>query len=310
MAENKYDKGYKRILGKKKNFLSLLKNFIKTSWINELTEDDLEIIDKEFIPKDFREKESDLIYKIRIKEKEIIIYFLMELQSSVDFTMPYRLLMYMTELYKRIFMDTDEKERERKGFQLPAIVPVVLYNGSDSWSVVNSFKEYLSGYPLFEENVINFKYILLNVNNYSDEVLYEIGNLISSVFTLDKKQDKDRFVSNITKLAKLGMKLSQEEQIDLADWLRDVLKKKAVSKGHDEIIDVLVKNLLEGEVTPMTYAIERIFDEEREDAREDVTVEIAIKMLKKNKDIDEIQEFTSLSYERIMKLRQQLDTKE
>jgi hypothetical protein len=43
--------------------------------------------------------------------------------------MSFRLLQYMLEVWRDAFNDTPEKERKRKSFRLPAIVPAVLYNG-------------------------------------------------------------------------------------------------------------------------------------------------------------------------------------
>jgi hypothetical protein len=86
MSENIHDKGYKRMLSKKKNFLSLLKDFINEPWTSDITEDNLELIDKEFVLKDFTEKEADIIYKVTYEGREFIVYCLLELQSTVDYT--------------------------------------------------------------------------------------------------------------------------------------------------------------------------------------------------------------------------------
>ena len=86
MSEKIHDKGYKRILGQKKNFLSFLQTFIQAEWVSEITEESLTLIDKEFIPKDFKEREADIIYSVKLNGKEVIFYCLLELQSSVDYT--------------------------------------------------------------------------------------------------------------------------------------------------------------------------------------------------------------------------------
>ena len=120
MAESIHDKGYKRILSKKSNFYDLLHNFISKSWVAQISEEDLILVDKEFILKDFRDKEADVIYRVKLKNKsnggytEILFYCLIELQRSVDFTMPFRLLIYIVELLRRVFMDTDENTRKQK----------------------------------------------------------------------------------------------------------------------------------------------------------------------------------------------------
>jgi hypothetical protein len=45
------------------------------------------LIDKSFVLPDYAELESDLIYKGKIGEDEVIIYVLLEFQSSVDYRM-------------------------------------------------------------------------------------------------------------------------------------------------------------------------------------------------------------------------------
>ena len=128
MAEKIHDKGYKRILSRKSTFLHLLHRYISASWLDQVTEQDLELIDKEF--RDFQEREADIVNKIRRRDgRECYVYILLELQSSVDYTMPFRLLIYITELLKRICNETDKAERERKSFHMSPVIPIVLYNG-------------------------------------------------------------------------------------------------------------------------------------------------------------------------------------
>jgi len=43
----------------------MLKEFIKDSWVEQISEEDLVLIDKEFILKDFKEKEADC-YRFRL----------------------------------------------------------------------------------------------------------------------------------------------------------------------------------------------------------------------------------------------------
>jgi hypothetical protein len=66
MPENIHDRGYKRILSKKRNFLDLLKHHIKAQWVDRINEEDLELVNGEFILKDFRDKEADIIYRARV----------------------------------------------------------------------------------------------------------------------------------------------------------------------------------------------------------------------------------------------------
>lgn len=99
ITDNPHDKGYKRIFSIKKNFLDFIKKYISHDWMMELTENDLELIDKEFITDQFDTYESDLVYKVNTKEGSVYLFFLFELQSYNDFTMPFRLLVYMVAIW-------------------------------------------------------------------------------------------------------------------------------------------------------------------------------------------------------------------
>ena len=58
MPEHVYDKGYKRVLSRRRNFLHFLQKYIRLGWIDHVGEDDIELIDKSFIDDDFREREN------------------------------------------------------------------------------------------------------------------------------------------------------------------------------------------------------------------------------------------------------------
>nr|WP_276326132.1 Rpn family recombination-promoting nuclease/putative transposase [Pseudobacteroides cellulosolvens] len=45
-------------------------------------------MNKSYVLQDFKEKESDIVYRLKIKDRDIIFYCLLELQSSVDYQMP------------------------------------------------------------------------------------------------------------------------------------------------------------------------------------------------------------------------------
>ena len=83
-VHNRYDKGYKYLLSIKKNFMEFMKIFVKVGWDEEITEENIQLMDKEFITVDFEKRESDLIYRIKKGEKEA--YFLLEFFTGIIIT--------------------------------------------------------------------------------------------------------------------------------------------------------------------------------------------------------------------------------
>ncbi|NJD01607.1 MAG: Rpn family recombination-promoting nuclease/putative transposase [Ruminiclostridium sp.] len=182
VLDNRHDKGYKYILSIKRIFIQLLRSFVEQGWVSRLDEGNIERIDKSFILQDFKGKEADIVYKVRFGDSEVLFYILLELQSTVDHRMPYRLLLYMVEIWRNIIRDTERNAAARKDFRLPVIVPCVLYNGDDNWTVCRSFRETLEANELFCEYALDFKYILFDVKRYNKKKLLELANVIGAVF--------------------------------------------------------------------------------------------------------------------------------
>jgi predicted transposase/invertase (TIGR01784 family) len=261
MAENINDKGYRRMLSDKRNFLEFVRNRIAAPWTERLDADCLERLDARFVTKDFRDRESDIIYKAKIGDDDAIFYLLLELQSETDFTMPFRLLVYMTELLRLLFAEADENARERRTFRLPAVIPMVLYNGADEWNSMRSFKEYLRGYELFVPNVIDFTYILININEPDEAELLKTPTLVNLAMFADRKGKPERVLGRLVKVLALSKHLTADEKLQLKDWLFDVILRKIEGKADADAIKCVKKAFEREEEQEMTYAIERAIDE-------------------------------------------------
>ncbi|MDR3594799.1 Rpn family recombination-promoting nuclease/putative transposase [Clostridium sp.] len=241
-VHHEHDVGYKHIFSHKGTFLELLRSFAKKEWANLINEEDLILVDKSYILSDFEEEESDILYKVNINGEEVIFYVLLEFQSKVDFQMPMRLLFYMTEVWRDVLKNTDKSELKRKSFRLPAVIPIVLYNGKNKWTAKTSFREILSGYELFEDNILNFDYMLFDINRYSDEELYSVSNLISAVFLLDQEMDEDELIRRLRKLIYILKKISPEQFNVFKQWLKKIVKPRLTEEMQKEVDEVLDKS--------------------------------------------------------------------
>ncbi|MCT4604497.1 MAG: Rpn family recombination-promoting nuclease/putative transposase [Marinisporobacter sp.] len=238
--KHEHDLGYKEILSHKKTFLEFLRSFVKKDWVKLIDEENLILIDKEFILKDFKQEEADIVYKVNIDGKDIIFYVLLELQSKVDYRMPIRLLMYMTEIWREELNNAENKIKKRKDYRLPSIVPIVLYNGKNKWTAARNFKEVLNGYELFEENIIDFRYMLFDVNRMKEEELLEIANLVSSIFLLDQDVAIEEILKRLKLIGRILGKKGSKEQIQVFNrWMINVFKNRFDERIGEHIYQVL-----------------------------------------------------------------------
>ena len=296
---NTHDKGYKYLLGIKRLFVQLLRSFVQQGWAQRILPEDVEIIDKSFILPDFKDKEADLVYKIKMGGNDVYFY-LLELQSTVDFQMPYRLLLYMVEIWRTVLKDTDRKEAERKDFKLPVIVPCVLYNGGDNWTAVRSFSETLTRHEEFDEFVLDFKYILFDVKRYNDEDLLNLANVIGAVFFIDKTKDKGKdLLERLSVVAKRMQELADEDIDVLWVWLKNIANRGLSKDKEKEIEEIFQK---ERKVENMVYAIERVMQQERVEEK----IEIAKEMLVRKMDISIVSQITKLPLATIQELAKEL----
>ena len=299
------DKGYKKLFSNKEMFLEFLQTFVREDWVRDINTDDLVRVDKEYVLQDYRKKEADIVYKMKFKspatgeEREAIFYVLFELQSSVDRLMPYRLLMYMVQIWKQELSNVTHEDAQNKDYKLPAIIPIVLYNGSQQWDAVIEFKDLISEADRFEDWIVNFKYILVDVDQYSEEELLRISNSISLIIMMDQTivtKDKSMLIKRLEKIRDAKGKLPSEKLELIYEWLKEVLLARFPLEEGMRIIE----SMKEGKA--MTYAIERLFD----NIEEEGMVKVARKALQKGMNLDDIIELTGLTAEKVGKLWEEM----
>lgn len=314
-----HDTGYKWLLSSRTIFIQFLRSFVKQPWVDALRETDLKRTEKSFISKDFQEKEADLVYEANLQGRTVFFYILLELQSSVDFSMPYRLLNYMSGIWQNhLNLLPQEEHLGQKNFRLPAIVPIVLYNGVAPWTAAMSLEEMIEGYETFDGTGLNLKYTLIAVNQYTDEDLLQLSNIIGAVFLLDKKDyDAQTFRNQLQKLFHALQEAPKRELQIFARWVHYIIKPH-LSPKQQQALDEEIATNFEGEVTMFFSNIEKTLDTIKQEAltegrmkgltegRMEEKEQTAREMLRDRIHVDTIAKYTKLPLDRIHALAKQL----
>jgi len=88
-----------------------------------------------FVDEALTERRSDLLFTARLGDGEILLYLLLEHQSTADELMPLRLLRYMVRIW-------DEYLQNHSGVKrLPPIVPLAVHHSQQGWRAARSFRE-------------------------------------------------------------------------------------------------------------------------------------------------------------------------
>ena len=212
----------------------LLESFVHEDFIKKLNFSTLQRLDKSFIIEDFREKESDLIYKINYKDKPVYIFLLIEFQSTVDKFMVLRFLRYMCEFYEFLIQKKNIKK-------LPAVFPLLLYNGDRKWTSETNIKDLIEK-TIPDKYIPQFQYYKIIENEIPKSILLQIKNVVSAIFYVENSNPLE-IKAEISKLIELIKKEDLEIVQLFSYWLNHFLK----IKGQFAIEDITreIKNIME-----------------------------------------------------------------
>lgn len=268
-----HDRGYKRSLSNPHEFLHFIRKYIGADWMLELTEDQLSLCDKEFIEKDYEGKEADLLYRVMRRDgQEVLIFILQELQSYVDHTMIFRVLIYVVNSLLRYFLSTNKAERERKEFRLPSMVPIVFYNGEDRWTAARELREYQTGGEGFDTHVLNLEYYLVDLSEIEEEYILSTNTVLDNIMYCDKYRRKLGLVNAVREARRRVGELGAQEQEEFDNWVKHILL--SICENKVAVANEILSWAGNGEDDmAFEYTIIREFHKERDKGRVEGRVE-------------------------------------
>ena len=301
---NIHDKSYKDLYSHKEVFLDLVKEMLKAQWAKNISMNNLILLDKSYILSDYEENEADIVYRVNIDGKEVIFYVLLEFQSTVDYRMPLRLFFYINEILREHIKNLEKEDKKNKiGFNVPAVIPIVLYNATRKWNAPRYFKDIVNKSELFGENIVNFKYELFDVNHeYTKEELIKNNNITSAIFLLDQKVDPLEFFNRLKVVALEFNKLTDTQKMILKHWIRNTVD-ETIAEDAVKILDTNkegVEKMVANNAFMIEEMKEKVKRETEKEVRKQDRIEIAKKLLKLGVDVDKVMQGTGLS-EKIVK---------
>ena len=164
-----YDSSYKLLYAHPAMIADLLSGFLPAEWVAELDLRSLQKVSGSYVSDDLRDREDDIIWRVRWGQEWLYVYLLLEFQSTVDAWMAVRIQTYVGLLYQDLIR-THQLTSERL---LPPILPIVLYNGEQAWTAQSDVYDLVKPVPgLLADYRPRQRYLLL------DEVrVAEAGNL-------------------------------------------------------------------------------------------------------------------------------------
>lgn len=198
---NTHDPSYKLLFSHPRMVRDLLVGFIDDPWVDELDLDSLEQVSGSYVTEDLRDREDDILWRVRMRDRWLYLYLLLEFQSTIDAFMAVRLLTYLGLLYQ----DLIKQQATTTADRLPPVLPIVLYNGKLRWMAATELLDLIEPGPgRLRDYAPRFKYLLLDEGAIDESAPWALNNLVAALFRLEKS---------------LGPQPLQEALAALIDWL-------------------------------------------------------------------------------------------
>ena len=241
---NEHDKMFRIALSNKKDACKFIKSII--NFKTELTENDLKLYKTNFVTSQFKNREADVIYKIKDKN----IFILIEHQTKVDYSMPYRILEYQFEIMRN---NVQHGKLNKKDTIYPAIIPIVLYAGKEKWNTKNSIRQ------LQDNDLVDLKelssFYLVDVNKYKKEELLNNDILISKLMLLESAKTNEELAKYLEEIIP---KIKEEDKGFIINVIDYILSQKI---GNTKAKESIKK--LSGGDEKMLACVEMLREEER-----------------------------------------------
>ena len=292
-TNSKHDKLFKIILSNKQEAAKFMNKVLKIKY--KIMAEKLELYNKEYITTKFEKMESDIVYKIAEKNT----YMIIEHQSIVDRSMPYRIFQYTAELLREVI----EKDKVKNiNYLQPRIIAIVLYTGNRKWNIQNidDLQAPLEGYKKIKP-----PYILVDINKFSKRELLEDDLMITKAMLIEKEKSVEGILNSLEQIRKKILANPNKRQMQL---FMTIVRYILLSIDDEE-----TKTLLQAEIEEMkgveedmlhaTMVLNEAFEKREKKGRMAGIKEIAKKLLKQNMKIETISEITGLTIEEIEKLK-------
>jgi hypothetical protein len=182
-----HDHSYKLLFAHPRMVRELLETFVGGEWLAQVDFDTLERVSDAYISDDLRARADDIVWRVRCGSRHV--YLLIEFQSRVDSFMAVRVLAYVALLYQDIIRAQEIAVDEG----LPAVLPVVLHNGSTRWYAAEDVRSLVQPAPPgLEKYGVNLRYLSIDERSYDDEVLAPHDNLVALLFRLEQCRERGR----------------------------------------------------------------------------------------------------------------------
>ncbi len=160
-----HDKYFQRVFSNAKDAASLLRTCVPGALADTLKWSTLSLLRGRFVDDDWRRNETDMLYSVEREgtEPAVLVYVLLEHQSTPDPWLRLRLLGYCVQVWQ------EWRRKHRNEERLPLLVPLVFYQGARRWEYTREFADLVTEAAPEWRWVPRFEHLLIDQTEKSAE---------------------------------------------------------------------------------------------------------------------------------------------
>ena len=219
-----HDENYKRLFASPLMVADVLRACLPAHRLAAADFSSLGKLSPEYISDELRKRHGDTVWHLRLGRRRVFL-LLLEFQAAHDRWMALRILTYSGLLLQELLRS---RSPEVAGERLPALLPVVLYNGTEPWTAAAELRaliapvgRWLAPYQPAQ------RYCLLDLQRVAaDDLPYR--NLLRAVARLEQSRslrDVERAVLALVRW--LPRRGTEELRRGFVDWVRQIVGRLA-----------------------------------------------------------------------------------
>ncbi|MCF8003474.1 MAG: Rpn family recombination-promoting nuclease/putative transposase [Chromatiaceae bacterium] len=195
------------------------------------------------------ERFEDVVWSVQVHwqgvTEQLFLYLLIEFQSSVDPTMPLRMLHYVACFYQHLLKTKVTSPAQG----LPPILPIVLYNGLERWHSAEDIDELVRPTPpqFLRAYQPHLRYYLIDEGRYTPEQLSAIESPLSGVFEVEiASGDRLTLQAAVDRLVRLIQADPNKARLDalITRWLKRHLQRLGAKIDLTQVHSLIEDNAM------------------------------------------------------------------
>lgn len=229
-VNNTHDKIFRKALDNKNDAVQIINRVLSQE--ERILPEEIQKYKSSYISNNLKNSEADIVYKLKNKD----VFFLIEHQTKIDYSMPYRILKYEVEIIESAL---EKKRYKNKDYEYPVIIPIVLYTGDRKWNAKLDLREVQLKWKKYQGIELS-RYSVLDINQIDNNELLKEKDIISKLMIIEKSKNKKEFKENIIKICKELNKnkgyYEKEEKEFLSKAIKTIIYKNMQKEKIKEII--------------------------------------------------------------------------